>query len=220
MQPLNLIPARRLEGQRRRRLHRRWSVVCAGYTVVVAAAAATTLAVDSRSGSGVQSRLNAAGADLDRASADVSRVRLELDQTNSVLRSSRAIAEQPDWSSLLALIAAKAGDSVTLKGCSVRPRQATSAAPAAKPGKPAPPPDPTLLVNILGLASSQTAVSQFAIRLESTRLFGRVTLLDTSREPFAGTPLVSFRIECTLAEPVSPPGGTPAPRPSMAGAQQ
>lgn len=203
MHSLNLIPFRRLEGRRRRSLRRRWFICCAGYSMLVACAAAAALALDSRSGSDVQSRLATAGAEVDRASAEVSQVRTKLEQTSSILRSSRAIAEQPDWSSLLALIAAKAGDNVTLKGCSVRPRQ-PAPPPAARTGpaaKPAPPPDPTLLVNVLGLASSQAAVSQFALRLESTRLFDRVTLLDTSREPFAGVQLVSFRIECTLAEP-------------------
>lgn len=225
-QLINLIPFRRLERRRQRTLRRWWFVGCAGYAVTVAVAAAAALTYDSRSGSGVQSRLAAVGVEVDRGSADVSQVTLELDQTSSVLRSSRAIAEQPDWSSLLALLAAKAGEDVTLKGCSVRPRQTSAvAAPRPAPGvagaSPAVAHDPTLIVNVLGLGSSQTAVSQFALRLEATRLFDRVTLLDTSREAFAGEQLVSFRIECTLAEPLkaSPAGRPVAPRALTGGKQ-
>ena len=216
MQALNLIPFRRLESQRRRSLRRRWIVGCVCYGALVAAVGAAALAIDTHSGSDIQARLLAAGTEVDHASADVSLVRNELDRVNSLLRSSRAIAEQPDWSSLLALMATKAGKDVTLKACSVRPRQAPAVAsvkPATpKPVKPAIA-DPTLLVNVAGLSSSQSAVSQFALRLEATGLFGRVTLLDTAREPFADKQLVSFRIECTLAEP-----GRSTPARSSAGA--
>lgn len=207
MQPLNLIPFRRLESRRRKALRRRWIAGCSVYAAIVAVAGGAALAIDTQTGSDLQARLASAASEVDRASTDVSKVRGDLDRVSSVLRSSRAIAEQPDWSYLLALMAGKAGPEVTLKGCTVRPRVAatpTAAKPGAKPAAKAPT-DPTLLVNVTGLSTSQSAVSQFALRLESTGLFGRVTLLDTAREPFGGRQLVTFRIECTLAEPSKPP---------------
>ncbi|WP_241180012.1 PilN domain-containing protein [Humisphaera borealis] len=217
MQALNLIPFHRLESRRRRSLRRGWVVGCACYGALVAAAGAAALAIDTHSGSDLQARLQTAGTEVDRASAEVAGFRTELDRVQSLLRSSRAIAEQPDWSSLLALMATKAGQDVTLKGCSVRPRQVPSpTAGVPKPASPSSPKsvkpaaiDPTLLVNVAGLGASQAAVSQFALRLEGTGLFGRVTLLDTTREPFADKQLVSFRIECTLAEPGKPAAARP-----------
>lgn len=208
MQALNFIPFGRLENRRRKVLRRRWIVGCTAYAGLVVLAGAAALAVDTQTSSGVQARLQATSQEVDRVAADVAVVRTDFDRANALLRSSRAIAEQPDWSSLMALLASKAGGEVILKGCAVRPLQPPTmtnvrAGPQAKPAKPQPV-DPTLLVNISGLSSSQTAVSQFALRLEATGLFGRVSLLDTTREPFAGKQLVAFRIECTLADPTSP----------------
>ena len=57
--------------------------------------------------------------------------------------------------------------------------------------------------------TSQAAASQYALRLESTGLFGRVTLLDTNRDTYVGLLLVSFRIECTLGDPAAKPAVTP-----------
>jgi hypothetical protein len=149
--------------------------------------------------------------------------RAELDGVESLLRSSRAITDQPDWSALLGLLSTKAGNDVFLRSCGVRPRDPAAyaapvkpAGPPARPaagGKPPPPPDPTVLVALAGLGASQASVSQFALRLEATGLFDRVRLLETSREVAVGLQLVSFRIECTLAEPGKPAEpGRPHPR--------
>lgn len=211
MTGINLIPAHRLAARQRRVWRGRCAVTCAGYAAVVAAVTIGARAVTAGGGDSVAGQLDAAAADVDRSAAALTHVRADLDAAESLLRSTRAIAEQPDWSTLLALLAAKADGQVVLKGFAVRPKDppapaaprppAARGAVAAKP--PAPPPDPTVLVSISGAGTSQAAASQYALRLEGTGLFGRVALLDTNREPFGERAAVSFRIECTLGEPAA-----------------
>jgi hypothetical protein len=221
MPPLNLIPAHRVEARRRRVVRARCAAGVAAYAAAATVAgAAPYLLVGGAEGTELPAQLTAAAAAADRASGELSRAGAELGAVEAVLRSSRAIAEQPDWSALLALLAAKAGDDVFLKECRVQPREPpppaaarpAGAAAAAKPtpAKPAGPPPPAVVVGLAGLGASQASVSQFALRLEATRLFDRVTLLDSSRQQAAGLDLVGFRIECTMADPGrGAPGGRP-----------
>jgi hypothetical protein len=206
MTGINLIPARRTEARQRRLWRGRCVVTCAGYVSLVATLIVAARAVLDQGDAGLPALLTTAATEMERTSASLATTRRELDATESLLRSSRAIAEQPDWSGLLGLLAVKAGDQVVLRTVAVRPREtpaAVAAKPAAKVGAKPAPPDPTLVVSLSGSSRSQAAASEFALRLEATGLFNRVTLLDTSRETFAELPLVSFRIECTLAEPTA-----------------
>ena len=51
-----------------------------------------------------------------------------------------------------------------------------------------------------GCGQSQTAVSNFVLRLERTELFDQVKLIGTSRRPFLSGSAVEFQVECFLAE--------------------
>ena len=109
----------------------------------------------------------------------------------------------------MSLLAAKSGADVVLKGCTVRPRDpAPPPPPPKKPGAkaaPAPPPaEPVMLVSVMGRGRSQQAVSQFVLRLESTGLFGRVTLVETNRDNSERVDAIGFRIDCSLDEPAGP----------------
>jgi hypothetical protein len=144
-------------------------------------------------------------------------VKDELTLAEATLRASRSISEQPDWSALMALLAAKAGDEIVLKTCLVRPRdldhavasprsQGQGAVDGATGATQPPPAEPSMVLGLSGLGLSQAAVSQFILRLEGTRLFAKVTLIDTSRASFERMDVVGFRIECSLDEPT---GGGP-----------
>ena len=216
--PINLVPSRRREARQRARWRNRCIVACSAYALIVAGVA---MAARLLAGGGVvighdadvAVRLKEAGDRLARSAEALTREQATLTETESLLRASRAMVDQPDWSRLMGLFAAKAENQVMLKGCAVRPREAAGDAPVAPKNQKGPPPpvDPTLLVSLSGMASTQSAASQYALRLEATGLFGRVSLTDTSRELFQGLQLVTFRIECTLADPtaVKPaaPGG-------------
>jgi hypothetical protein len=214
MPDLNLIPAHRQAARQRRVRRGRAVVTCAAYASVVAAVSVGARAVVVREDAAVPGLLDQAAADVALTTETLAKVRGELDAADSLLRSSRAIAEQPDWSTLMALLAAKAGDEVVLKALTVRPQDpptatAKPAAGRAAAAKPAAA-DPGVVVTVTGAGPSQAAASQFALRLEATRLFGRVALIDTNRDGFADLPLVSFRIECALGGGAGGPSGPPA----------
>lgn len=205
MKMMNLIPAPRLAARQQRIWRGRGVITCAAYAAVVAAVTLAARTVIGVSNNDMPGMLEAAAADIDRVNLVLGKVRGDLDATESMLRSSRAISEQPDWSLLLAMLAAREDGQVVLKAVAVRPKE-VPVAPVAplKPGqkapaKPAAPPEPIILVSVTGSAISQAEASKFALRLESSGLFKQVSLLDTNRETFADLPLVSFRLECTVA---------------------
>jgi hypothetical protein len=122
----------------------------------------------------------------------------------------------------MALLAAKAGDEIVLKTCLVRPKNPDrqvdmrSQGPGALEGgarvAQAPPAEPSMVLGLSGLGLSQAAVSQFVLKLEATRLFAKVALIDTSRAALERTDAIAFRLECSLDEPAG--GGPTAPVPA------
>jgi len=53
-------------------------------------------------------------------------------------------------------------------------------------------------LDLAGLAQSQSAVSQFVLRLEKARVFDEVRLVQTGRKPFLKGEAVAFQLECSL----------------------
>jgi hypothetical protein len=218
MKTINLIPAPRLQARHRRLQLLRCAAGCVAYAGALGVATVICQAVLEKSDPQVQNRLTAVGLTIDHTTRSIASTRSELDAAMSTLRASRSIAEQPDWSGLLAILASKAGDDIVLKGCLVRPREPERPAAAPDPKKPgpkpapAPPSEPVMIVALSGLGKSQQAISRFALRLEETRLFGRVMLLDTNRETGDRADAIGFRIECSLEDP-----GVGAPRPADGG---
>lgn len=233
MKPVNLIPARRLIARQRQRHVRRCIVICASWGFVVAGVCALGQGVvPSTTGGGEEgggatslpARLERAGKDVEAAQQTVIVARDELANAQATLRATLAIADQPDWSTLLALIGRATGDDVVLRTFELQPRaqagSAASVAPkviakttAAGTASATSPKDGGFVLSASGLAQSQLAVTQFVLRLEKVGLFSKVTLLDTSREPFRETEATSFRLECvidtasaaaTTAPPVAP----------------
>jgi hypothetical protein len=161
----------------------------------------------------VAGQLAGAAADVDQTGKAIAGVRADLDAAHATLRASRSIAEQPDWSAVMALLAAKAGPDVALRGCTVRPKDPEPQQPKAPqpkdpkksgaktPARPEPPPEPVMVLTVSGLGKTQFAVSQFALRLEATGLFARVSLIETNREAFEKGEAIAFRVECSLDAP-------------------
>src|SRR4051794_9483600 len=136
MKTINLIPAPRLQA-RRRRVHRlRCAAGCLAYVGVMGIATAVSHAVLEKSDPQLENRLTAVGLTIDQTSKSVATAKGELDRAQSTLRASRSIAEQPDWSALLALLASKSGEEIVLKGCAVRPRDPERPAALPDPKKP------------------------------------------------------------------------------------
>ncbi len=238
MKPVNLIPARRLIARQRQRHVRRCVVICAAWGLVVIGVCALGLGavpgINVGGGGGgvndnaaLPTRLERSARELEAAQQTAAAARDELAGAQATLRATRAIADQPDWSTLLALIGTATGDDVMLRtfelqpvssngSAAAGPAKASAAPTAAKsagggngtvPGQPG-----GFVLSASGLAHSQLAVTQFVLRLEKVGLFSKVTLLDTSREPFRDIEATSFRVECVIdPTPVNAPAPTAAP---------
>jgi hypothetical protein len=95
---------------------------------------------------------------------------------------------------LLGLLSRLAGDEVTMSGTALRP-----APQAGTPPRDAGPSAGTYVLTLTGTGLSHEAVSGFALALEATGLFERVTLLETLRSRIGRFDAVGFRLECAIA---------------------
>ena len=77
------------------------------------------------------------------------------------------------------------------------PAPATETRPSAKADSSRP---EAYVVEIGGLGQSQADVYQFVLRLEQTRLFSRVKLVDTNRYPVGEEEAVAFRLHCQVED--------------------
>jgi hypothetical protein len=228
MKPVNLIPARRLIARQRQRHVRRCIVICSSWAFVVAGVCAVGLGVVPGGGVGeagaaaLPERLERAVKDVESGQQLITAAREELAGAQATLRATRSIADQPNWSTLLSLIGRATGDDVMLRTFELQPQApigsgaVTAAAPKANGRQAAastPAPKPAgFVLSASGLAQSQLAVTQFVLRLEKVGLFSKVTLLDTSREPFREGEATSFRLECVI-DPAPPAATAPATAP-------
>ena len=197
MTPMNFIPAHRRALRQQRRRQRVWTAVCTGYAAALAGLAlAAWLIVDTGGGDHE--------AHLRETFTDIEETRLAIDQTKSKLAPARAellatqsISGRPDWSILLAQVASQLTDDVFLS--SVRldqqaPGQPDRAGPPEKTGS-----ADAYTLTIGGYGRTQAAVSDFVVKLESTPLFERVSILQTNRQTLMADKAISFELACLLS---------------------
>jgi hypothetical protein len=227
MNGINLIPAPRLAARRRRAHLRYCAMGCAGWAIMLLAMAAAAHAIWHEEDPQAAERLAKVTDEMQRTERVTTGLRAQLAAAQSTLRANQAIVSQPDWSILLGLLGQQVGNDVVLKGCRVRvgvpsrgnaPAPAARAdarrpgarqAPSAQPEAPASqPPEPTFILETSGMALDHAAANRFLLRLEQTGLFSKVSLLDTSREPFFDKNAIAFRLECALNP--APPQDAPA----------
>lgn len=209
---VNLIPSKRLHARQRRRRLRAWCGVTAGYLALLIAACLVTDSVWSRPGQAVTQQL----ADVEVQVAEINRqlalVQPEIAEAKNQLDASRAVAVQPDWSLLLALLSRLRGDAIVLEKCVLTPEEqaapiqpvpvaAAGRAPASSSARPrATPKRMSVRLELRGLGRENHDVSQFVLKLEQAGLFDSVRLLETSRAPFGAGHAVAFRVHCLLQE--------------------
>lgn len=187
MSNINLIPLRRRDAKRRRR-HIRWCAVgCCAYALAATAAGAAAIYTWGGEDLVVADQLAHVEQDIQRNEHAAAAARTNLAATQLVLESTRQIVERPDWSQLLALLAGESNQQVMLRSCQLRPK--LSRMGDAAPG---------FLVTAVGITRSPSDAQEYAVRLQGTGMFDRVTLLDTRREPFLAMEASTFRLECEL----------------------
>jgi hypothetical protein len=219
MKTVNLIPAARRDAKWRRRHRKACAAACCAYAVLLACALGVTYVVLSGGGGeSIGDRLASTEAEIGRLEQQATAARAELAASKATIEANRTVAEQPDWSILLALLAKTTGEDVVLRSVLVAPPPNAPVPAAATPGKPGtPPPLPEVVLELAGIGQSQLAVSQHVLRLEQTGLFSKVTLLDTGREAYLNSNVIAFRLQCQFGEPRQPvasPQPMPQPRPA------
>jgi len=119
----------------------------------------------------------------------------------------RGVGQQPDWSVMLKLVTEALGKEVVLRSCELN-EIGVPVGPAPSVGRAGvniPVSDVAdskekiaFVLTINGFGRSQTAVSQFVLRMERAGMFDSVRLVSTIREPFLNAKAIAFRLKCRL----------------------
>jgi Tfp pilus assembly protein PilN len=156
-------------------------------------------------GADLLEEIRAATARLSSAGREMGSIRREIADAQRKAAAVRALTHHPDWSLLLAMLADNISEDLVLERCSLR-----AVEPPPPPAPPGPasagPPDgssaarqaESYVLELSGLAQSQTAVSQFVLRLEESGLFDAVRLIKTYRRQFQNSKTVGFQVRCSL----------------------
>ena len=196
MTGVNLIPAYRSDTRKRRRRLRRWAALCLGYCVLLGAAYGLCDALFGSDHRALAGEFGKAAQQIAKANRQIQGLQKELAENERLLSANRALADQPDWSLLLAVLAKTLGDQVVLKSCEVKPAwigpgSAATLVPAASQAT-------SFVLAVRGFGRSQAAVTQFVLRLERTELFKEVKLIKINRESFVTAEAVAFQLEALL----------------------
>jgi hypothetical protein len=206
VQCVNLIPAGRREARARRRHLRRLGAVVAVCAVAVLGGYVACYALDDGEGSRLLGEARGEVERLGVAHEEMRSLRRQISDARRKLAAARMRVRHPDWSLLLAMLAGHVSDELILERCCLRPVEPGSQdagrtpAPGAVPGGTAPAGQvERYVLELTGLARSQTAVSQFVLRLEKSGVFREVRQVKTHRREFRNAKVVGFHVECSLS---------------------
>ena len=199
----NLIPAWRLQKRSRLNRVRTWATVLVIYGALLGAAYVACLAFGDDDGKAVLEQMRHSTERFREAGKEIHTLRASLTEASMQIAAAHVLAQNPDWSLLLAMVARELSDDVVLDRCSLAPvdtgadeKPSTGPAGAARAEEVL---YQRYLLELSGFAQTQTGVSQFVLRLESSRLFESVRLIKTQKRQFMDSQAVSFRIECALS---------------------
>ncbi len=198
----NLIPAARLLKRQRRRLVRRWGLVVVSYALAMGVAipvASYALAPSEALGKELEVVQRKAQA----SEARLVVTREALAEARATLNATRLVENQADWSILLAVLSEALGEDTVLKRCHLVDETVTSPKvpmrKASGASSDAPEEEVAYVVELNGYGMSQSAVSQFVLRLERSGVFSQVTLQESRREAFLRDQAIAFRLRCVMA---------------------
>ena len=193
----NLIPAHRLKKRDRIRREGRWVAALVVYGVLLSGAYAACFAFGQDKGGAIFPEMRETTERFRAAGEQIHELRTSVAEASQQLAAARILAQNPDWSLLLAMVARSLTDEVVLERCSLAPVDAgADKSPPAEGGEVI---YQRYLLDLSGFGKSQTSVSQFVLRLENSRLFESVRLIKTQKREFMDGQAVSFRLECALS---------------------
>jgi hypothetical protein len=122
----------------------------------------------------------------------------ELAEVESARRALRAVSDLPDWGLMLQLLPSMGGGHATLTSCTLTPAKKD----ANDGSKQAAGRVLKYLLSIQGVVEDPKSATDFAVDLERTEIFDKVTLIESTRTQYMGRELLGFRIECMLTDSV------------------
>lgn len=190
---INLIPAPILQQRTERRRARRGLRITAGYLALLLIGTLSYLGLHMPGAAVAKVGESAVTADqVALLEKNVAATQLELSEARRRLEGGRVLSERPEWGTLLRLVAAAGGDEIMLRRFSLSTTGPTIGAGAT--------------LQLGGIARDPWTVSSFALRLEDSRIFDRVTIESSDREPFGQQTATAFSLRCELlgADTLSP----------------
>jgi Tfp pilus assembly protein PilN len=195
---VNLIPQSLRVTRSHQRRMRRWGLACAVYAAALVMSCVVIRGMWSADSRTLNSDIASTGHRIVDANRVISGLRVQIADLQEKSRTSMAIADQPDWSILLAALSATTDDELVLREVRLGPapgsgasnRNAADALWATRKYQ----------LALRGVARSAAGSSKFVTRLEQMQFFDEVKLLRTSRETFLNGPAVGFEIECTFGQ--------------------
>ena len=188
---------------------RTWATVLGIYGVLLGATYVACLAFGADDGQAVLEQMRHSTERFRKAGKEIHTLRASLTEASRQIAAAHSLAQNPDWSLLLAMVGKDISDDVVLERCSLAPvdtgadDKLSAAAPAGTARTEALGAGEVIyqryLLDLSGFGRTQTSVSQFVLRLENSRLFESVRLIKTQKRQFMAGQAVSFRIECALS---------------------
>lgn len=199
----NLLPVTRRIARRRNMRTRAWiGSICIGSIVLTGAL--MTVAATWRDDRAQLREMLEDSEGSNRAIKDrIVSLDRELEHAWAGLYAAERIRDQPDWSILLAAVAARTGEQIVLarigleRPAPTRPLSRTPEGAAAAQPRPQP---RDLVLSGTGVSAHQ--VSLFSVRLEELSLFSRVIIQQSARDQTGLEGAIAFTIRCTLIEEV------------------
>lgn len=201
----NLMPPARIHRVLRRRRACLWTGTFAlAMFGAVGAVVASATQVRSAQWAQLDADIARAQARAEAARTEARDSELAYTQAQRRIEAARAVGEHPDWSLLLRLLAVLRGDSVVIESITIAPADVPdrARAPGGTPSPARTPGQGAYSIRMSGVAPSAWAVTQFALRLEESRVFVRVQQGDIQPRAVRGSDVRWFRIDAVIA-----PGG-------------
>jgi hypothetical protein len=197
---INLLPRKRIDAYRGAARLRIWAVAAAIYIVLVSAVCVTGRMTWGQNLSPLRADAAATEQKVQTAEKVLSSARAQLRQALTRQSTVTQVLDHPDLAALIGITSRRLGEEVVLRDLHASMQNAPQPGNVhlAAAGFTD---DRTFKLELRGLGKSAVSVGKFVSALEATKLFDRVVLLRTSREPFGmGDSAISFEIQCIAGE--------------------
>lgn len=189
----NLLPATYRRHLARQDRTARWAAFIAVYTVALVILWLGSRQYVAGGRSGLERRVGAIDAEIAGINSGITGLKEKSIRVQASLATARSIADHPDWSVLLSLVASLKSSDIEVDRIALGPRAVETKPGSAKGTK-------GVWVRLSGFAKDHQAIAHFALRLEGAHLFDRVALEDARKSAAEPEGLVGFEIEAQIDE--------------------